>query len=112
MTKPPRPAESAVVGREWINPEASHVVLVGAVSRRGSDLTQLPGVRHNLAHLRRIFLDPRVGGFPEDRVSQFLDPTRSAETGRPPPVPPPLSDDNGNSTQITRVHSLAVDLGP
>ncbi|MFD5181490.1 esterase-like activity of phytase family protein [Streptomyces sp. NPDC058372] len=81
MTKPPRTAESAAVGREWINPEASHVVLVGAASYRSPDLTQLPSVRHNLASLRRIFLDPRIGGFPEDRVSQLLDPTQSAEIG-------------------------------
>ena len=56
-----------------IDYETSRVILLGTSTYDGSKLSNVPAVEHSMRGMYAMLTNPRYGGWPEDRVSCWLD---------------------------------------
>ena len=64
-----------------VDPARSRIVLLGTARYRDSELPDVPQIDANLADLRRVFLDPDIGGFAEEHCRTVAEGASVAEVG-------------------------------
>lgn len=79
---PDSPADRTAEAPQRLDPARSVCLLIGVDAYGGSandGLEKLNSVKHNLAGLRKVFLDQDIGGFPEGRVITVRNPAHASE---------------------------------